>query len=82
MEGRREILKGTLMVAGATLMGTGVPVKSAGTFPSDLIYTKEAPGRWAGKEGVHVPKVTVEGRSIAIHQNCDMKNYLHLALGC
>jgi len=50
MEGRREILKVTLMVAGATLMGTGVPVKAAGTFPAGLIYTKEAPGRWAGKE--------------------------------
>ena len=82
MEGRREFLKGTLMVAGATLMGTGVPVQAAGTFPAGLIYTKEAPGRWAGKEGAHVPKVTVEGRSIAIHQNCDMKNYLYLALGC
>lgn len=82
MEGRREVLKGTRMVAGATLMGTGVPVQAAGTFPAGLIYTKEAPGRWAGKEGAHVPKVTVEGRSIAIHQNSDMKNYLYLALGC
>jgi hypothetical protein len=70
------------MVAGATLMGTGLRVKAAGTFPAGLIYAKEAPGRWAGKEGAHGPKVTVEGRSIATHQSCDMKNYLYLALGC
>jgi superoxide reductase len=31
------------------------------TFPTNLIYTKEAPGRWAGKEGSHAPKVTLEG---------------------
>ena len=66
MKGRREFLKGTLIVAGATIMGRPVPVQAAGTFPVDLIYTKEAPGRWAGKEGAHVPKVTVEGRNVKV----------------
>jgi superoxide reductase len=66
MEGRREFLKGTLMVAGATLMGTAVPVQAAGTFPAGLIYTEEAPRRWAGKDGAHVPKVPVEGRKVKV----------------
>jgi len=45
MKGRREILKGSLVVAGATILGGAVPVQAASTFPVALIYTKEAPGR-------------------------------------
>jgi superoxide reductase len=66
MKGRREFLKGTLIVAGATIVGRPVPVQAASTFPVDPIYTKEAPGRWAGKEGAHAPKVTVEGRNVKV----------------
>jgi superoxide reductase len=66
MKGRREFLKGALIVSGATLMGAAGPVQAAGTFPVGLIYTKEAPGRWAGKEGAHAPKVTVEGRNVKV----------------
>jgi superoxide reductase len=66
MNGRRDFLKGALVVSGATLMGAAVPVQAAGTFPVGLIYTKEAPGRWAGKEGAHAPKVTVQGRNVKV----------------
>ena len=66
MKGRREFLKGTLIVAGATIVGRPVRVQAAGTFPVDLIYTKEAPGRWAGKEGAHAPQATVEGRNVTV----------------
>jgi superoxide reductase len=41
-------------------------VQAASTFPVALIYTKEDPGRWAGKEGAHAPRVTVEGRSVKV----------------
>ena len=68
MKGRREFLKGSLVLAGAAaaVAGGAVRVRAASTFPAGLIYTKEAPGRWAGKEGAHVPKVTVEGRKIKV----------------
>jgi superoxide reductase len=66
MKGRREFLKGSLVFAGATIVGSAVPVQAATTFPVALIYTKEAPGRWTGKEGAHAPKVTVEGRNVKV----------------
>ena len=60
MNGRREFVKGSLVFAGAAVAATAVRVQAASTFPVGLIYTKEAPGRWAGKEGAHAPKVAVE----------------------
>ena len=66
MKGRREFLKGSLVFAGAAIVGSAVRVQAAGTFPVALIYTKEAPGRWAGKEGGHAPKVTGEGRNVRV----------------
>jgi len=68
MKGRREFLKGSMVLAGvaAAVAGGAVRVHAASTFPAGLIYTKEAPGRWAGKEGAHAPKVTVEGRKIKV----------------
>ena len=66
MKGRREFLKGTLVCVGAGVIGTAVRVQAATTFPAALIYTKDAPGRWAGKEGSHAPKVTVEGGNVKV----------------
>jgi superoxide reductase len=64
MTGRREFLKRSLAIGGTAVMGSAVKLQAAGKFPAGLIYTKDAPGRWAGKEGTHVPKVAVEGRKI------------------
>ena len=66
MKGRREFLKGSLVFAGMTVAGSAVRVQAASNFPAAVIYTKEAPGRWAGKEGAHAPKVTVEGRNVKV----------------
>jgi superoxide reductase len=66
MKGRREFLKGSLVFAGAAIMGSAVPGQAASTFPVALIYTQEAPGRWAGKEDAHAPRVTVEGRTVSV----------------
>ena len=67
VKGRREFLKGSLVLAGAAAVAGGaVRVQAASPFPVGLIYTKEAPGRWAGKEGAHAPKVTVEGRKVKV----------------
>jgi superoxide reductase len=66
MKGRREFLKGSLVLAGAAIVGSAAPALGASTFPAAFIYTKEAPGRWAGKEGAHAPRVTVEGRKVKV----------------
>jgi superoxide reductase len=66
MKSRRDFLKGSLIVAGAAVVGRAVQVEAAGPFPAGLVYTKTAPGRWAGKEGAHVPRVTLEGGKIKV----------------
>lgn len=67
MKGRRDFLKGSLVLAGAAAVAGGAArVQAASTFPVGLIYTKEAPWRWAGKEGAHAPKPTMEGRKIKV----------------
>ena len=66
MKGRRDFLKGSLTVLGAAMVGTAVQAQAATKFPAGLIYTKDALGRWAGKEGAHVPQVTVQGKNVKI----------------
>ena len=66
MKGRREFMKGTLAAAGAVVLAGVRRLDAKTMFPAGLIYTKETPQRWAGKEGAHAPKVTVEGGSVKI----------------
>lgn len=66
MKGRRDFLKGSLAMAGAAMAGKAVQLEAARLFPDGLVYTKTTPGRWAGKEGAHVPRVTLEGRSLKV----------------
>jgi hypothetical protein len=55
MKGRREFFRDSLLIAGALVSGSALQAQAESTFPPDLIYTKEAPGRWAGREGSHIP---------------------------
>jgi superoxide reductase len=66
MKGRREFLKGSLTIAAAVAAWKAKDLQAATTFPVGLIYTKEGLGRWAGKEGAHLPKVTVEGKTLRV----------------
>jgi superoxide reductase len=66
MKGRREFMKGALAAAGAVAVAGVGRLEAKTMFPAGLIYTRESPQRWAGKEGAHAPKVTVEGRSVKI----------------
>jgi superoxide reductase len=66
MSRRRDFLKGSVALTGAAVLGGAAFVQAASTFPAGLVYTKEAPGRWAGKEGAHAPKVAVEGTNVKI----------------
>ena len=65
-KGRRDFLKGSLAVAAVAAASGPALLRGATAFPAGLIYTKDAPGRWAGKEGTHAPKATVEGKIVKV----------------
>jgi superoxide reductase len=78
MQDRRNFLKGSVLVAGAAVAGGIGRAQTAGKFPPGLVYTKEAPGRWAGRESSHVPKATLEGKNIKVVNSHGMseKHYI------
>ncbi|MFC4269970.1 hypothetical protein GQF03_05515 [Sneathiella chungangensis] len=42
-----------------------------------LYYTKDAPGRWKGKEETHVPMIERSGNSIEVTTGHEMDGYVH-----
>ena len=80
--GKKGISEGYSDGCGRDTYGNWRACESGGHFSRWPYLYQGSAGALGGQGGAHVPKVTVEGRSIAIHQNCDMKNYLYLALGC
>ena len=66
MLGRRGFLGGSLLVGGAALLAGGAKAQAGVKCQAGLSYSKDDPGRWAGKEGSHAPKVTVSGRKVTI----------------
>jgi superoxide reductase len=66
MPARRQFLKTAAALAGLLAIGKNLEAATIGDFPPGLIYTKKKLGRWAGKEGLHLPQVTVTGREVKI----------------
>ncbi len=66
MNNRRDFLKGSLVLGVAVAAGQAGNVQAGSAFPPGLVYTKDNPGRWAGKEGAHVPKVDVAKGKVTI----------------
>ena len=66
MSSRRDFLKGSLALGVAVAAGRVGQAQAGSAFPPALVYTKDNPGRWAGKEGAHVPRVTVAGGKVTI----------------
>ncbi len=66
MKERREFLKTSLALAALAATGKALDAEAATQFPAGLIYTKASLGRWAGKEKLHLPQVTVKGRGLKI----------------
>jgi superoxide reductase len=77
---RRDFLKTAAGVAAAAATGSAINVlagepkktpapvqasKKAGPF-AGIIYTKQHPGQWQGKEAVHVPEVTVKDGKVSV----------------
>ncbi len=71
MADRRDFLKASLAVTAGLAVSQVLPAR-ASDFPAGLIYTATAPGRWAGKEGIHVPVVKFEGQRVTITTNHPM----------
>jgi superoxide reductase len=66
VKGRREFLKASLALTALAATGKALEAEGAVRFPVGIVYTKEAPGRWAGKENLHVPQVTLAGGGLKI----------------
>lgn len=67
MNDRRDFLK-TAAAAASLLTLTSVPLAFA-SGPAqftNIIYSKDNPGKWAGKEGSHAPQVEVTGSKVAV----------------
>lgn len=67
MTDRRNFLKGSLVAASA-LVVSSANFASASTSKAytNVIYTKENPGKWGKKVGSHLPSVTVEGSKVTL----------------
>ena len=66
MNDRRDFLKAAAAVSLVTLTSGQMAFASEGSAYTNIIYTKDNPGKWAGKEGSHAPQVTVTGSTVAI----------------
>ncbi len=69
MKNRREFIKkgallGSAIVVSAPLMANSD--KSKGIEMPGIIFTEKEQGKWDGKAGSHVPKVTVAGNKVSL----------------
>jgi len=46
----------------------------APTTYTNIIFTTDRPGKWSGKQAIHVPQVTIAGTQVAVVTNHPMSN--------
>ncbi|MDR3542504.1 MAG: desulfoferrodoxin family protein [Desulfosporosinus sp.] len=75
MNDRRDFLK-TTAVAASLIAFSSIPKSfAAGKVEyTNIIFTKENPARWKGKEGLHIPEVTVTGSKVSVVTPHPMSN--------
>ena len=67
MYDRRDFLKTTATaVSVMALTSASFALASDSAAYKNVIFTKDDPGKWAGKEGIHVPMVTVDGSKVTV----------------
>lgn len=79
---RRAVL--SIGVAGAatavfvppTVLAAG-PTSLVSPLAGSVYYTVDAPGRWAGKEGGHIPMIERNGATIQVTTGHEMDDYHH-----
>jgi superoxide reductase len=64
---RRNFLKTSAIAASAALVASsGLAFAHESVAKPGIVYTKDEPGHWQGKEGTHAPQITVEGRKVSL----------------
>jgi superoxide reductase len=63
---RRELLKGFLLTASATVFGATTSAASSLKPFNGILYTKSNPGKWTDKVGSHAPQINIDGRKVTI----------------
>jgi superoxide reductase len=73
MNHRRDFLKTTALAASLAAFGSVRKSFAAGKPKyTNIIFTNENPGRWKGKESIHVPHVTIAGSKVVVVTNHPM----------
>ena len=75
MKDRRDFLKTTAAMAPLLAISSfPQPAAAAELKSKNIIYTKDDPGRWEGKQGTHIPQVKVTGSKVAVVTNHPMSS--------
>jgi len=75
MQDRRDFLKTTALTASVLAIGSVSSGLATEAAPyTNIIYTKDNPGRWAAKVGSHAPEVTVNGSAVVVVTKHPMSN--------
>ncbi len=72
MKNRRQFLKSSLALTAAATAVIPFAQARAVNVASGVVYSKDKPGKWSGKEGSHAPAVKIAGDKIAIQTNHGM----------
>jgi superoxide reductase len=63
---RRDFARTALLGAAAAAALPAVARAAAPSPEDNVVFTKDDPGHWAGKEATHVPVATVEGGMLTV----------------
>jgi len=81
---RRDFIRLTVASAGASLITPALSLAASDkqvAVSSDIYYTKESPGRWAGKVTTHLPAIEItkagDDTTVKIVTAHEMKAYEH-----
>lgn len=81
---RRDFIRLSVASAGASLIAPAVTLAAGdgqATASRDIYYTKEAPGRWAGKVATHLPTIEIskaeDTTTVKIVTPHEIKGYEH-----
>ena len=65
MQERRDFLKKAAVAASVGAIAAVATAADTATH-LNIVYTKDNPGKWAGKQGSHAPEITVNGSAVSV----------------
>jgi superoxide reductase len=63
--GRRDLAKSVLLGATAVALPVAARAAEGGSY-MNVVFTKDNPAHWGGKEGAHVPTASVSGETLTV----------------